>query len=143
MTDGYDIVFYLSNLVALGGWVLLIGFPRARATAWVARTMAPSVVIASLYAALVVITLIVGGSDGDFFSLDGVRRLFDDRGVLTAAWIHYLAFDLAIGCWMSRRAREYAMAHWRLVPCLALTLWLGPVGFLLFKLSTHRRAARP
>ena len=134
----YDVVFYASNAIALAGWTLLIGFPHTRAAAWVRQTMAPSIAIATLYAGLVLTTFIAGGSDGNFFTLDGVKRLFDDRGVLTAAWIHYLAFDLAIGCWMSRRARELPLAHRWLVPCLALTLWLGPVGFLLFTVLTRR-----
>jgi hypothetical protein len=130
--DAHDVVFYACNAVALFGWLVLIAFPRARLAEWLARTMLPSLLIAGAYSALVLVTLVTGGSEGDFFSLDGVRRLFDDRTVLTAAWIHYLAFDLAVGSWMWLRARELGLAHRWLVPCLLATLWLGPVGFLAF-----------
>jgi len=132
--DAHDVVFYACNGIALAGWVALIGFPRSRAAAWVAQTLAPSVAIAVVYSVLVLVTLVTGGSDGDFFSLEGVRRLFDDRTVLTAAWIHYLAFDLALGAWMWRRAREVGVRHALLVPCLVGTLWVGPVGLVLWKL---------
>ncbi len=134
--DIHDVVFVVCNAIALFGWVVLVGFPRARLAERVADTMAPSLAIALVYTALVVVTLVVGGSDGHFFSLDGVRRLFDDRTVLTSAWIHYLAFDLALGCWMWRRARELGLSHARLVPCLLATAWVGPVGFVAFKAAT-------
>ena len=134
--DAYDVVFIGCNAVALFGWVALIVLPRTRLAERVARTMAPSIVIALTYATLVLITAVSGGSDGDFFSLAGVKSLFEDRGVLTAAWIHYLAFDLAIGCWMWRRARDIGLAHRWLVPCLLATLWLGPVGFIAFQIAS-------
>lgn len=73
--DAHDVVFVACNVIALSGWVLLVGFPRARLTERVARTMAPALLIAAIYAGLVVVTLIAGGSEGDFWSLDGVSRL--------------------------------------------------------------------
>jgi len=141
--DALDVVFVACNVVALAGWVPLVCFPRARATAHVARTMAPALVIAAIYGVLVVVTLVVGGSDGDFFSLDGVARLFDHRTVLLAGWIHYLAFDLVVGCWMWRRARELGIRHAHLVPCLLLTLWVGPVGLVAFTIVRAASRSRP
>lgn len=141
--DAHDVVFFACNAIALFGWALLVFLPHARLTERMARTMAPSLAIALVYAALVIVTLVAGGSDGDFFSLDGVSRLFDHRTVLLAGWIHYLAFDLVAGSWMWRRARELGLGHTRLVPCLLLTLWLGPVGFLAFavvRVVSTRRA---
>ena len=137
--DAHDVVFIGCNAVALFGWIMLVGFPKARLTEQLARTMWPSLIIAATYTVLVIITAVSGGSDGDFLSLAGVKRLFDDRTVLTAAWIHYLAFDLAIGSWMWRRARELGLAHGWLVPCLLATLWLGPVGFVAFKVVSAWR----
>ena len=52
--------------------------------------------------------------------------------MLLAGWIHYLAFDLLIGTWETRDARERGLPHLLLVPCLVLTFLLGPAGWLLY-----------
>ena len=134
-----DLVFIACNAVALVGWVALIALPRTRFAATIAASMWPSLAIAAVYSTLVIVTLFAGGSDGDFFSLDGVSRLFTNRTVVTAAWIHYLAFDLAVGAWMFRHARAVGLAHRWLAPCLLATLWVGPLGFLAFRLVLWRR----
>jgi len=143
--DAHDVVFYGCNAIALSGWLMLVAFPGLPLTERLARTMFPSLLIAVIYSALVIVTLITGGSDGSFMSLDGVARLFEDRTVLTAAWIHYLAFDLAVGSWMWLRARELGLAHRWLVPCLLATLWVGPVGFVAFRVVARLggRSPRP
>jgi hypothetical protein len=46
--------------------------------------------------------------------------------------LHYLAFDLLIGTWEARDARERQLPHLLLVPCLFLTLMFGPLGWLTY-----------
>jgi hypothetical protein len=53
--------------------------------------------------------------------------------MLLAGWTHYLAFDLIVGSWEVRDARERGISHWLVVPCLALTFMFGPVGFLAYQ----------
>ena len=43
-----------------------------------------------------------GQGGGGFGSLQQVSKLFENRYILLAGWIHYLAFDLFTGCWMVR-----------------------------------------
>ena len=64
--------------------------------------------------------------------LDGVATLFANRWLLLAGWVHYLAFDLLIGTWEARDARERGLPHLLLVPCLFLTLMFGPAGWLAY-----------
>jgi len=67
--------------------------------------------------------------------------------LLLAGWVHYLAFDLFIGSWEVEDAAANGIPHWLLLPCLFLTLMVGPVGLLrggslgsrLGYLGTHRR----
>jgi hypothetical protein len=47
-------------------------------------------------------------------------------------WVHYLVFDLFVGAWEARDAQRHGVPHAVLVPCLALTLMLGPAGLLLY-----------
>ena len=60
--------------------------------------------LAAFYAAIVALQW--GSSEGGFSSLSEVAELFGNPWILLAGWIHYLAFDLFVGCWEVRDARE-------------------------------------
>ena len=88
------------------------------------------IALASVYAVVIAATFF--GADGSFSSLDGVATLFANRWLLLAGWVHYLAFDLLIGTWEARDARERGVPHLLLVPCLFLTPMFGPPGWLAY-----------
>jgi len=122
-------LFSLLNLIAMAAWLPLVFLPRAR---W-ATTVVPVVVpclLAAVYVVLVVATL--PGGEGEFSSLAGVSALFDDPWALLAGWTHYLAFDLFIGGWEVRDARQRGVRHLFVVPALVLTFLVGPAGLLLY-----------
>jgi hypothetical protein len=123
-------VFSMVNLVATIAWLMLAILPRQH---WVTDTVASRVVpmfFAVVYVGIVATT--VGRTSGGFSSLEGVARLFSNPWVLLAGWIHYLAFDLLVGTWEARDARERGLPHLLLVPCLFLTFMFGPAGWLLY-----------
>ena len=122
-------LFSILNLVAMVGWLPLIFLPRARWASTIVPVVIP-VLLAVVYAGLVAVAL--PGSNGGFSSLSGVRTLFDNPWVLLAGWTHYLAFDLFIGGWEVRDAREHGIPHLLVVPALLLTFLLGPAGLLLY-----------
>ncbi len=123
-------VFSIANLVALCGWILLAALPKRK---WVAETvagMAIPALFAGLYTALIVAHF--PGSEGGFSTLNDVRLLFSNPWLLLAGWIHYLAFDLLIGSWEVRNARDRGIPHLLVVPCLVLTFLFGPAGWLAY-----------
>ena len=61
-----------------------------------------------------------------------VAKLFSNRWLLLAGWIHYLAFDLFIGAWEVRDAQDLGISHFIVIPCLLLTFLFGPAGLLLY-----------
>ena len=127
-----DLLFKLANNAALIGWILLIFLPRWR---WSARLIAPILVpalLAALYSFLAVTQF--GRSPGGFSSLTSVALLFQNRGMLLAGWVHYLAFDLFVGSWEVRDSQRIGIAHYLVVPCLVLTFFFGPAGWLLYVL---------
>jgi len=123
-------VFSVANLLAAAAWLLLIVLPRP---AWVTR-IATGVVVPALFAAayIAIVGSQWGSSPGSFSSLAGVSALFSNPWVLLAGWLHYLAFDLLVGTWEARDARERRIPHLLVVPCLALTFLFGPAGWLLY-----------
>jgi hypothetical protein len=135
-------VFVVCNDFALAGWALLVFAPRWRWTERLVLSGAWSLLLSLVYLVLVVIFL--PSARGGFGSLDGVARLFENHALLLAGWVHYLAFDLLIGAMEARQARAAGIPHLALVPCLVMTLMLGPIGLLLFfvvKSARERRAA--
>ena len=133
-------IFSIANFAALCGWLLLIVLPGKRWVTHVVSGVAVPAAFAALYSVL--IALHFAGSEGGFSSLPEVAQLFNNPWLLLAGWVHYLAFDLLIGSWEVRDARERGVRHIFVVPCLVLTFLFGPAGWLLY-LGVRSGARRP
>ncbi len=131
--------FSLANTLALAAWVVLLVQPRA---AWVQRVVGTLVPGGLAVGYVVVMALRLGRVDGGFDSLEGVAALFADRTLLLGGWVHYLAFDLLVGGWISRDADARAIPRWKVAPFLVLTFLFGPAGWLGYRLLA-RASARP
>jgi hypothetical protein len=139
-----ELLFQWANPVALAGWLALAFLPLAPRLLGIAAGTVVPLLLSTAYAALVL--AFWSSSKGGFDSLDAVARLFENRWLLLAGWVHYLAFDLLIGAWEVRTARREGMAHGWLLPCLAVTFLFGPAGYLLFqalRVSLKSRPASP
>jgi len=135
-----DLLFSVTSTLAMLAWVLLVLLPGRT---WVTRSIAGFAVpalLAAVYVALVATQW--GGSQGGFSTLSGVAQLFANPWLLLAGWVHYLCFDLLIGCWEARDGRRRGMPHLLLVPCLLLTFMFGPAGWLLYQGISARHRPR-
>jgi hypothetical protein len=127
-------VFSIASAAALLGWVLLAAAPLQRHWAVVGARLVVALLCGG-YAAMLIAGLTGGKgppAGADFNSLAGVRLLLSSPDAALAGWVHYLAFDLFVGAWETEDARGARIPHWLLLPCLALTLFAGPVGLLLY-----------
>ena len=123
-------LFSIAGAAVLPGWALLVVAPGWRwANGFIAAVLLPAV-LGALYLGLIGMNMV--GAEGRFGSLATVARLFENPYVLLAGWVHFLAFDLFVGAWEVRDARRVGISHLLVVPCLALTFMLGPVGLLLY-----------
>jgi hypothetical protein len=123
-------IFAIANSTALLGWLILVFAGRIRwAAALVTGAVLP-LIFALLYAGLIAAHW--GETQGSFSTLAGVATLFENRWLLLAGWIHYLAFDLFIGSWQVRDAAHFQIPHLAVIPCLILTFLFGPAGLLLY-----------
>ena len=127
-----DRIFELCNSLALPGWIILMFMPF-----WSNRDKFIVGIIISLFA-IIYTWLIFSSFDPsgfqNFSSLDGVMSLFTNKTMVTAGWVHYLAFDLMTGVFIVQNARLHGINHWLTVPCLFFTFMLGPFGLLLYLL---------
>ena len=139
--------FSIAGLAALLAWaVLLISLfaPSLRERIWLATGL---VIPASIGVAYVILIATgigqVGGTD--FGSIAEVRRVFANDTALAAGWLHYLAFDMAVGTWIARDGTARGITPLRLLPCMILTFLFGPAGLLLYalvRLASRRRATQ-
>lgn len=132
-----DQIFSIVNPLAALSWLALIVVPRRAAPV---TGLAVPVIFAALYAGLIGVHW--AGADGGFSSLPDVARLFANRWLLLAGWVHYLCFDLLIGTWEVQDAQARGIPHLLVVPCLILTFLFGPAGWLLYKglATAHSRS---
>jgi hypothetical protein len=136
-----DEIFRICNLMAMAGWVALLASPVFPKLADRVASLVIPVLLAVAYAGLVL--AFWSGAEGGFASLPNVMRLFTQPEIALAGWIHYLAFDLFLGAWEVRTARDERVPFLAVVPCLALTFLFGPAGYLAFTALRAARAAIP
>lgn len=136
-----ETLFQFSGPIALTGWAALLLSPLSpRWSDRIAGIIIP-LILSVGYAALILVHW--SGAPGGFSTLPDVMTLFTHPGVALAGWVHYLAFDLFVGAWITRTARAENVPHAFVIPCLALTFLFGPAGFLAFailRISLARKA---
>lgn len=142
-----DLLFQNGGRLALLGWLALALSPAGMPWTPLARRFAGRWVPAVLALAYVALFVQHGMGDGGYDSLAAVQRLFVVPGIAAAGWLHYLAFDLFVGAWISERSQTLGLPHALLLPMLALTFLFGPAGLLAWALvrgATERlRKRRP
>lgn len=122
-------IFAISNVSVLPGWILLAVAPAWKWTRILAAYLIPGV-LSVLYLAVMISD--VGSFSGGFTSIAAVGAMFQNEWLLLAGWVHYLAFDLFVGAWQVRDAQRLEVPHWYVVPCLALTFLVGPIGLAAY-----------
>jgi hypothetical protein len=123
-------IFSTINTIALISWIVLLIFPFSQL---VKKLLLGLVVIgfALLYAFLITQTFDADAMES-FGSLSGIASMFQNETALLAGWVHYLAFDLMVGLYITRNAEKYGINRFVLIPCLFFTFMLGPIGLLLY-----------
>ena len=125
-----EIVFNLSNFLALIGWLMLLLFPGSRFVRVTIISGGLILLFALCYLGLIIAHFPV--AEGDFSSLSGVMKFYENKEMVVAGWLHYLAFDLFTGVWITLNARSYKFKHWWIIPSLFLTFMFGPMGLLSY-----------
>lgn len=128
-----DSIFQICSTIAMCAWVVLIFITPF----WLHCDKLLIGIIITLFGVVYTWLIFSSFNVGDmksFGSLDGVMRLFQNKTLLTAGWVHYLAFDLLTGTWIQKNAQKHHLNHWLTVPCLFFTFMLGPFGLLLYLL---------
>ena len=127
-----EILFSLFSTVAMLGWLILIILPRR--WSWLNQIPALWIPLGLSLGYSLLIGLYFFQAEGGFDNLANVQLLFTNPMATLAGWVHYLAFDLFIGCWIARKADELHISRLIQAPILLATFMFGPFGYLLFML---------
>ena len=133
-----DLAFTIANLLVLPAWLLL-----AFAPGWAYTHRLVHAVWIPLLLGIVYLSAFALNSESpegaSFSSLHGVMQLFTSPFAMLAGWVHYLVFDLFVGAWEVRDAARRDVSHLFVIPCLFLTLMLGPIGLMSYLLIRYAR----
>ena len=138
-------LFNICNLTILLVWSLILFLPKWKISEQLISYPWVPLGISFFYTYFIIVS---GGlAEADFSSLDGIETLFKNTTPESAAagWLHYLAFDFWVGCWIIRHSRKNNIAHLAIIFPLLCTFMLGPIGvmmysFLLFGIRQFRKA---
>jgi hypothetical protein len=130
-----DTMYLLLNYGVLPFWALLIVAPVLKLTDTLVHSVAMPLLLGVTYAWLLATALwgpVAAPEGAGFASLDALLKLFSTKEALVAGWAHYIVFDLFVGAWIARDAQRVGLNHFALIPCLTLTLLVGPIGLLTY-----------
>ena len=123
-------IFNYATIAMLLPWALIILLPRGKYTEQVAFLAVFTFILAAIW--VIWKNIAEGRNEGDLFSLDGLSRFIQNRDMMLAGWLNYLAFSLCAGIWQINDSREIKLAHLLVIPGLIFTLFAGPIGLLVY-----------
>lgn len=126
-----ETIFLICNNGVIPAWILLAVAPSWIWTQRLVHGIWIPVLLGSVYLG-VMVSSPAAPADGGFSSLEGVMTLLTSPHFALVGWVHFLVFDLFVGAWEVRDARRRSISHVFVVPCLFLTLMLGPIGLLAY-----------
>jgi len=128
-----ELAYTILNASVIPFWILLAFFASKPITQKLLFTYRVHLALAVFYTVFIIWGTVENFSgEGGMGSLADLRIAFLNDKVLLAAWAHYLVFDLFVGTWIARKCLEENIPNALKWPSLALTLFFGPIGFLLF-----------
>eukprot|EP00468_Gymnochlora_sp_CCMP2014_P006338 CAMPEP_0167747870 /NCGR_PEP_ID=MMETSP0110_2-20121227/4523_1 /TAXON_ID=629695 /ORGANISM="Gymnochlora sp., Strain CCMP2014" /LENGTH=156 /DNA_ID=CAMNT_0007632823 /DNA_START=404 /DNA_END=874 /DNA_ORIENTATION=+ len=124
-------IFPIQNL-SLISWVFMIVAPRLGITPIIA--LLPPILFAGLYGVTLfhVIQHPAPGTSIDFTSLESIAKGFQQLDGAFAGWMHYCVVDILLGLGIILDAERVGIPHLLCIPCLILTLFAAPLGFLSY-----------
>ena len=142
---GWDMVFSLTNGIAIIGWLILWFAPRKPALLSLVMYLGVGLlclIYVICFGSLLLGGAAVGGEGGFTYDIPGIRALFASDAGIVIGWTHYLAFDLFTGLWIARDADNKGFGRVAQAPILFATLMAGPVGLLIWLVLREPAARR-
>ena len=132
MSVSAEHLFAIVNTLILPAWLMLMFAPQWRWTKTIVLSGCYALVFSTIYFLLIVLNFDL--NNFNFNSLENVKHVFANDYFLLAGWVHYLAFDLLIGSWLIMDSQKNNIYSKKLIPILLFTFYLGPIGYLFYRI---------
>ena len=117
-------------------WLMLIIIPNSKFTQIFVNSIVLPLILSAAYVYLIYQTILLDESLLGVFklylSLDNLYTVFATETFLLIFWIHFLALNLFLGCWVSRDAIKYNISRGLVFIPLILIYFTGPLGLVLY-----------
>ena len=125
-----DQIFIFASSIAFISWSLLFIYPYSTG---IRQILYGGVVtcFSLLYTGLF-ICYFDPESFQSFSTLSGLVSLFSNKEAVLLGWIHYLAFDMLAGLYISKDAEKNKLDPWIIRLMFFFTFVAGPLGFLVY-----------
>ncbi|MGB0370284.1 MAG: ABA4-like family protein [Opitutales bacterium] len=134
-----ELAFNIAGAPLLIFWALIIFLPKWKWTDRIYQTKLPLLYLAAIYSVVVFYGILQDPAPFATLlnpNLESVQTLLGTETGASAAWIHFLCFDLLVGTLIWRRALEKGHSFKWVSPNMALTLFLAPFGWLVFEVTS-------
>ena len=132
----FENIYLWVNLGILPFWLMLIIIPNSKFTQIFVNSIVLPLILSVAYVYLIYQTILLDGPLLDVFklylSLDNLYTVFATETFLLIFWIHILALNLFLGCWVSRDAIKYNISRNLVFIPLILIYFTGPLGLVLY-----------
>ena len=132
----FENIYLWVNLGILPFWLMLIIIPNSKFTQIFVNSIVLPLILSAAYVYLIYQTILLDGSLLNVFklylSLDDLYTVFATETFLLIFWIHFLALNLFLGCWVSRDAIKYNISRGLVFIPLILIYFTGPLGLVLY-----------
>lgn len=126
-----EITFKAANMIAIAGWLVMVVLHNHKYTARIIFS-GFFLLLAICYLTLILSSVDDPDNGASFGSLPGVMLLFDNPKATLAGWIHYLAFDMMIGLFITLHSAKQGVNRFLILPSMFFTFMYGPVGLLIY-----------
>ena len=132
----FENIYLWINFGILPFWLMLIIIPNSKFTQIFVNSIVLPLILSAAYVYLIYQTILLDESLLDVFklylSLDDLYTAFATETFLLIFWIHFVALNLFLGCWVSRDAIKYNMSRGLVFIPLILIYFTGPLGLVLY-----------
>ena len=132
----FENIYLWTNFGILPFWLMLIILPNSKFTQFFVNSIILPLILSTIYIYIIYLIILLDESIFDVFklylSLDNLYTVFATETFLLIFWIHFLALNLFLGCWVSRDAMKYNISRGLVFMPLILIYFTGPLGLVLY-----------
>ena len=131
----FENIYLWTNFGVLPFWLMLVIIPNSKITQIFINSVVLPLILSAIYVYLIYQTILLDEPIFDIFklylSLDNLYTAFATEVFLLVFWIHFVALNLFLGCWVSRDGVKYNIPRSLVVIPLILIYLTGPLGIVM------------